>query len=380
MNLNKTLGRVATTLVAGAMLTALAMPVYADEFTSGSIDKGATELETLTFTKELIRPTVVNTPNVTFTFTMTGLRGGEEVTDTAVPAHKTITEDAYVDGAPMTATGSVTFGDGNDQTGSTTISGATCITDKVNIDISELEFTTPGVYKFSLTEDSSDANNPAYLLGITNENPYSVYVFVQDVEGSGIIATGAELVKGTKATNDISKKADSITNYYMTTPTGVTPNSVTVDKTVTGTMGDKSNPFQFTVTIVAEGNRTFSATKDREPINVEKSEDAENTYTVTTTLANGQNFVINGLLNGDKYTVNEVEANRDGYTTTVAGDVTKNNTQVTFDAAAADTVHYTNNRDAVSPTGIVMNVAPYVLLVVVAATGCFVFLRKRRED
>lgn len=380
MNLNKTFGRVATTLVAGAMLTALAMPVYADEFTSGSIDKGTTELKTLTFTKELIRPTVVNTPNVTFTFTMTGLKGGEEVTDTADPAHKTITEDAYVDEAPMTATGSVTFGDSNDKTGTTTISGATCITDKVNIDISELEFTTPGVYKFSLTEVSSDANNPAYLLGITDENPYSVYVFVQDVEGSGIIATGAELVKGTEATNDTSKKADSITNYYMTTPTGVTPNSVTVDKTVTGTMGDKSNPFQFTVTIVAEGNRTFSATKGREPINVEKSEDAENTYTVTTTLANGQNFVINGLLNGDKYTVNEVKANLDGYTTTVAGDVTTNNTQVTFDAAAADTVHYTNNRDAVSPTGIVMNVAPYVLLVVVAAAGCFVFLRKRRED
>ena len=41
---------------------------------------------------------------------------------------------------------------------------------------------------------------------------------------------------------------------------------------------------------------------------------------------------------------------------------------------------FTNNREAVSPTGIVMNVAPYVLLVVVAAAGCFVFLRKRRED
>ena len=48
--------------------------------------------------------------------------------------------------------------------------------------------------------------------------------------------------------------------------------------------------------------------------------------------------------------------------------------------SATNVIEFNNNKESVTPTGIVMNVAPYVLLVVVAAAGCFVFLRKRRED
>lgn len=98
-------------------------------------------------------------------------------------------------------------------------------------------------------------------------------------------------------------------------------------------------------------------------------------------------MTINGLVAGDKYVVNEEAYGEDGYvsSTQVNGleDVEKFQnkvTEVTFNAAAADTIAYTNNREAVSPTGLIMDIAPYVLLVAVAAAGCFVFLRKRRED
>ena len=47
MNLNKTFGRVATTLVAGAMLTALAMPAYA------ATSAPTTDDETITFNSTL---------------------------------------------------------------------------------------------------------------------------------------------------------------------------------------------------------------------------------------------------------------------------------------------------------------------------------------
>ena len=59
---------------------------------------------------------------------------------------------------------------------------------------------------------------------------------------------------------------------------------------------------------------------------------------------------------------------------------TKDNTASGTMGSAEKNVVFYNTRDAVSSTGIVMNVASYVLLVVVAAAGCFVFLRKRRED
>ena len=53
---------------------------------------------------------------------------------------------------------------------------------------------------------------------------------------------------------------------------------------------------------------------------------------------------------------------------------------MTFKKDANNDVAYTNKLDTVSPTGLAMNIAPYALLVVVAAGACFVFLRKRRED
>ena len=107
----------------------------------------------------------------------------------------------------------------------------------------------------------------------------------------------------------------------------------------------------------------------------------------------------------DKYTISERAANKNGYTTTikvntveveeadwidgnndgkkdgVSGNVEAKVSEDNTDAYDVENeVLFTNDRDAVSPTGIVMNVAPYALLVVIAAAGCFVFLRKRDED
>ena len=390
MKLNKTFGHIATTLVATAMLASLAAPAYADSFSGGVID-GEVEVNTISFSKELIRPDYVATPNVTFTFTMTGQLGGETVTDQADASnedyHSVVTEDAYVDGSAMIATGTVTFGgDGagdvvtDQDNGTTDTDQMVTVTDTVNIDISGLTFTKPGVYKFSLTESSSDPSNSAYTLGIDNDNPYSVYLFVEDRGDDGIIVTGAELVKGNQPTNAAENKVDKITNYYMVDPeTGIVPNSLTVDKTVTGAMGDKNAPFTFTVTINATGNRTFSASKGNTPITVDEG-DTDGTYVVSTTLKHGESVTINGLLEGDSYFVKETEADKNGYTTTVDGAANDDSQPVVFDDEAADTVSYTNHRDAVSPTGLIMDIAPYALLVIVAAAGCFVFLRKRRED
>ena len=383
MKLNKTFGRVATTLVAAAMLASLAAPVYAESFNSGIIDVD-TKVQTLSFTKELVRPDYVATPKVTFTFTMTGLKGGETVTDQVEGAEKynsTVTEDAYVDEkTPMTASGTVTFGDVNDTVGQPS-NNQVVVSDTVNIDISKLNFTKPGVYKFSLAESSSDQTNPAYIYGITDTEKYSVYLFVEDKGGTtGNIVTGAELVKGETATNDSRQKADKITNYYMVDPeTGVIPNSVTVSKTVAGTMGDKNAEFNFTVTITANGNRTFSASKGESDLTVKEGE-TEGTYVVATTLKHNESLTVNGLLDGDSYVVTEAEADDNGYVTTVSGAANADSAIVPFDDEENDTVSYTNTRNAVSPTGLAMDIAPYALLVVVAAAGCFVFLRKRSED
>ena len=77
MKLNKTFGRIATTLVATAMLASVAVvPAFAEKFGEGEWADGvidttdSTALTQIVFTKELMKPATVNTPNKTFTFTL----------------------------------------------------------------------------------------------------------------------------------------------------------------------------------------------------------------------------------------------------------------------------------------------------------------------
>ena len=123
--------------------------------------------------------------------------------------------------------------------------------------------------------------------------------------------------------------------------------------------------------------------------------DGGTTYTLTSgalqqvSLTDGQEFVIYGLSENDTYTVEETSYAAEGYTTTVdkayvEGDTREDSETGDFVSVKVgtddDSVMFYNYKNATAPTGIVMNVAPYVLLVVVAAACCFVFLRKRRED
>ena len=63
------------------------------------------------------------------------------------------------------------------------------------------------------------------------------------------------------------------------------------------------------------------------------------------------------------------------------GDNTLNDGSVSGSVNGQDVnVTITNYMQTVAPTGLAMDIAPYALLIVVAAAGCFVFLRKRNED
>src|SRR5699024_3819524 len=88
MKLNKTFGRIATTLVATAMLASMAVvPTSA----ASNMDDGTLTNEggitTVTFTKEYSMPANVAIPNITFTFAAQTLSSVEEdkVNDNGTP-------------------------------------------------------------------------------------------------------------------------------------------------------------------------------------------------------------------------------------------------------------------------------------------------------
>ena len=96
-----------------------------------------------------------------------------------------------------------------------------------------------------------------------------------------------------------------------------------------------------------------------------------------------QAAVITGIPSTVEYTVTEKIDAKEGYTTSytingvseIKGTTTNEHTM----GKANNAVVCTNTKDAVTPTGIMMNVAPYVLMVAVAAVLAVVFLRRKNN-
>ena len=403
MNLNKTLGRVATTLVAATMLASLtAVPAFAETSNAGGvITNGDNAITEIVFNKTLKMPVEVPVPDVTFNFTMTGATADSE---TATDGTNSIAISSVASTTQLT--GSADF---DTTTSAVTDAGGTTktATVKATIPLGDLHFNEPGVYKFSLSENALDSTTVKNAADFTlSDAARSVYLYVEGNNSDSKIV-GAVIVNGNAYSSSSADKVDAIGNYYMLTgdpdepdiPPAVKDNKLTIGKTVSGQMGNKSTLFDFDVTITSTtSGKTFTAKYMKNGQIVDNTGEAINdpdhqTFTVTAgsaiqnvKLSDGMTLVINGLSNGDGYTVDEDRANLDNYSTTINNNgttVEKENSADGVSGSFVDTnmtVQYTNDRAAVSPTGIVMNVAPYVLLVIVAAAGCFVFLRKRRED
>lgn len=177
-------------------------------------------------------------------------------------------------------------------------------------------------------------------------------------------------------------------------------NSAIVSKKVAGAMGSHDQDFAFTVNVFssvtgkkytvlymqknAEGNWVEDADRNATPTVL--TADSENNEIE---LKHDQAIKIIGISSGEKFTAEGEDYSTVGYTTTIVGGTedaqNKLKHEVTFkkDLAQGESndIEFTNTRDAVSPTGIAMGVAPYALLVLAAAAGCFVFLRgKNREE
>lgn len=370
MNLNKALGRVATTLVAGAMLTALALPVYATDGVQGSTE---TTINSLTITKELQMPTnVVTSENVDFDFTLSGENAGEGETILSNNVSLDVTSGTG------TATGTAHFNAGakNGDTATATFSFS-----------SNFSFSNPGVYKYKINEDDvsadtgySDATNAlyAYLFVKKADNPAA------DTIGDskdGMVIYAAVVTTNSTTANKAGAKTETWTNNYMTDATG----SLKVTKNIDGTMASPNDEFTFTVSGLTP-NRTYvvSGTGITAGSNDKITANAKGEYQFT--LKATETRTILGLT-ANEYVVTETPSTEGYELTSVTGkddddeDISDGSADVTLTTEAmTKEVVFVNTRNAVTPTGIVMNVAPYVLLVVVAAAGCFVFLRKRRED
>ena len=382
MKLNKTMGRVATTLVATAMLASVAAPAYA------ATPTGADSQNTMTFNKPITVNNTVYGPKAEFTYAIEGTLDKEPVNGVTIKGG-VHADQVKINGTTETTDDKVTFVAGEAATEGK-------ITKTVSLDFSGVDFPEPGIYRYKVTETFADANENPDIVNGSNTVRY-VDVTVKN-EMQGDTPTGKLVIAGYQIlSSDATLQYDAESQQYSyvggTTAKSAgyedatyTTYDLTLDKVVKGDMGSKGETFDFTIEFAGgdAGEKFNYGGKDY-------TFDAEGEVSVTgIELADATDpIMITGLPSDVQYTIVENINKTKGYTTTATvngADATVTSADETQTVAqqdksqSTDAVVVTNTKASVSPTGIVMDIAPYALLVVVAAAGCFVFMRKRRED
>lgn len=344
--------RLAAILMAAVMMTAMAVPVFAaSDTTENAADTSTTgtAITSMNFTKTVDADDNTYHPDETFTFTVAGasVNDGEKYNDAVV------------------STG----------TGTGTITASNVVTDtsllgrkiyKSSLDFSQLNFEQPGIYKYTVTEVAGSNKDMTY------DTTRNLYVYVRwNSDKTGLEIYGAAMSKDTTTEN---KDANFVNEYKKSNKTEELFKDLTIEKTVTGTQGDTSKLFSFTLTITSGSGRKYykvSTTANGSAVQLESGKPYE------FQLKDKDKIVVENLSANDDYTITEADYTSEGYTTKIGSD--KTNTKTGKMPQQDLTVTFENNKEAVTPTGIVMSYGPYIAMIAAAAVLAFVFLRRKEE-
>ena len=369
----------AAALMAGTMMVSMfGMTTFA-QGNNGSEPTEPTEPEACTvITKKLEKDENLYLPATTFTFTITG-------------AEESDLNDEVKNGVAVQAgeTGDVVFSDGSRTGTITATAGTSTAAETVTLGALDVKiadnatFDGVGIYRYVIQE--------------SNENPYpgvnydtakrylDVYVMHSN---SGGYAYYFSIVD---SENTSTKDDGNINNTYKYTNGGLYDLKVT--KNIEGNQGILTEKFDFSIQITAdhEGEKFHVVVYNKDDVQqrAETIEVAEGTRKGTVSpisLGDDEYVVVYGLSAGDRYTVTETAANKNGYVTTCK--VNDIDTDLTDDGAVSNNsditgdvdITFVNTRDAATPTGVVLNIAPYIAMVALAGVLAFVFLRRRHNN
>lgn len=246
--------------------------------------------------------------------------------------------------------------------------------------VNDSVFDAAGIYHYVVTQTAGTYEGITY-----STETYDVYLYVMNNTALTDLYVG--YVVSVKQ-GETAAKADLVfTNDYGDTYD--TTHDVKVVKHVAGNQGDLVNDeFKFNVSVAgtqANAGEVYLVVVDYDT----NAENAGKDMTVTVTaggdpyevtIKHNGSITIYGLSENDTYTIEETNGVALGYT--VDNNKSNDRTGKVTGTTTEDGESYivTNTKTANVPTGVIMNVAPYALMVVIAAAGAFVFLRKRAED
>lgn len=227
-------------------------------------------------------------------------------------------------------------------------------------------------------KDGADVNSGKYIAG----------VYFQKLGGAAIDFT----IAGNKVTSagKVEIDGDSVDAYNLFTNTYSPVGNLSLKEMVTGSVADKNKEFSYNVTLTYP--KTYSdQSKKFASVN---PNDASAPYifasgkSTIVQLKHGQDIKLANVPAGTICKIEETAASVGDYTTSteaVIGGQTSTSTNTITNALLKqgdNNITYTNNLDGTTPTGVVMNNIPFVVLVGVGAlaiAGYFVS-RKRKAN
>ena len=340
-------------VVAAAMIATMSFPAFAARPTP---NVGSDGLVTITKKYTVTGSEEKKAPAETFTFTVTPgakVNGAEKTVEkseaTTIPTMAANSNEKTVAFTALTEDGTGTF----------------------TVDVANLNIKKPGMYYYTVTE------TPSNTAGVDYAAKSMIMVitagYADDGEDSSL-SYWAALHDSTNY-NDKNSKFE---NTY-------TAGSLKVTKKVTGSLGDKDKKFNVDVTFTAPAGKTVKSTityvnNGAESIAPDawKLNTTTNQYEakVTVELAHKGSVQFNNIPKDVTYIVEEQDYSREEYTATYEGD--KSGTI----ANDVKSTTITNNKgDDNIDTGVILDNAPYILMLAVVAAGAMTLvIKKRREE
>ena len=340
-------------VVAAAMIATMSFPAFAARPTP---NVGSDGLVTITKKYTVTGSEEKKAPAETFTFTVTPgakVNGAEKTVEkseaTTIPTMAANSNEKTVAFTALTEDGTGTF----------------------TVDVANLNIKKPGMYYYTVTE------TPSNTAGVDYAAKSMIMVitagYADDGEDSSL-SYWAALHDSTNY-NDKNSKFE---NTY-------TAGSLKVTKKVTGSLGDKDKKFNVDVTFTAPAGKTVKSTityvnNGAESIAPDAWElnTTTNQYEakVTVELAHKGSVQFNNIPKDVTYIVEEQDYSREEYTATYEGD--KSGTI----ANDVKSTTITNNKgDDNIDTGVILDNAPYILMLAVVAAGAMTLvIKKRREE
>ena len=401
--MRKNFNKLATLALSGMMVMSMAMPAFAtpaDGYTKAGVWK-----------KVLYTDLITPAPNTAFKFKIT------PATETEVTVGTT---KYQLNVAPATAVKiqDAEFNPANDGFGAViadkngTPAQGRQFTKEVNIEVKEEDLGTKyGYFLFNMEEEKTGYQGINYSYA-----KYKVLVYREQGKEPKAFVQRADNATGNWMDN---AKVDTIYNNYgmHVPPVNPDPNpnpgpnpdpnpndtthDVLIKKVRKGNISDNKNTFKLKIYVEPDNQpagKAESFSYRVGPVNTAKQytifEGGESHAITVDLTAGGDGVHIGGLTVGDKVHVAELDGT--SYTMGVGSNNTNSATYIqNLDETAASLAAYktsfnsvkdgsevtvTNTKNGVAPTGIIMNVAPYAMMLAVAGGLGVVFVNRKKEE